>query len=251
MWRNGPAEHRIDFHRCVFVVNGTTHMQALYSQNVDCWTLTADAVSCWSINASGVVACNDYDFRLRAINDSNHRIWYNSGIDGVEVYGNNRVRLASGGAARIDAGNGGIYFYIVPGGSDADTILRIAGSQQVLKHTSSIKAKTSVQTLDRKGDGNPIWDMRAVTFKWNNRPPEELERLDRLRPGGRSVGFIAEEIHAVSPDCTTFNVDDEPDGLNETGILAYTVAGLQYMRSLVEDLRAEVKSLRDANKKEM
>lgn len=188
-----------------------------------------------------VIACNDYDFRLRGSGNTAYRMFYNSGIDGVEVYGNSGVRLASNGAAMLDTGGAGLYLYNIPGGSDVDTILRIAGSNQVLAHTSSIRYKTDV--VDLQQEENPVWEMRTVSFKWKNKSPEVIERLNRLRPNGRSVGFIAEEMHSLSPDCVTFNGKDEPSGINESGVLAYAVAGLQYMKSLIDDLRQQVQQL--------
>lgn len=228
-----------DIHRCTVRVFGQTEISGpLYAQNTDVWQLTADNVYCWAVDAQGIVACNDRAIHMRTIGDSNHRVWYNSGIDGVEVYGNNRVRLASGGAARADFGNGGIYFYGVPGGSDADTILRIAGSQQVLKHTSSIAAKGDVLDMPKRADDNPVWRMRPVSFKWKNQTVEGLSRLERLRPDGRSVGFIAEEMQKLAPECVTFDGEDRPDGVNESGVIAYTVAGLQYLKRRVAELEA-------------
>jgi hypothetical protein len=198
---------------------------------------------------SRAIALQDYRLHLRGSTDNNHVLYFNSSMDGPELYGNSGVRIASGGNIRADFLNAGTYLHNIPGGSDADTILRRAGSAQVMQYTSTIKVKKGVAKLPRAGDNNPVWGMRPVTFKWKHLPQEELARLDRLRPGGMSVGFIAEEMHELTPDCVTYGAEDEPNGINESGVLAYTVAGLQHVKSLVDDLTKQVKQLKTDKEK--
>ena len=224
-------------------------MGNLNAQVTDVWTLTADDVSCWSIS-SQTHALNDYQLRMRSMGDGNHVIYYHSGIDGIEVYGHQGVRLAGGGAPLIDARTAGIYFYLVPWGSDADVILRIAGSSQVLKHNSSITIKRDVIDLPNGGEENPVWAMRVTSFRWRHRTAEDESRMERLRPGGRSVGFIAEEMYDLAPECSTFGAEEVVEGINESGVLAYAVAGMQYLKQQVEELQAEVFKGKKPKKKE-
>lgn len=92
--------------------------------------------------------------------------------------------------------------------------------------SSSLKVKTDIRNLTYGID--TVMQLRPITFRYKEdfKPEFQLNR----------AGFIAEEMHEIIPEVTTYDNEGLPDGIDYKRITAITVKAIQELHKMIENI---------------
>lgn len=127
--------------------------------------------------------------------------------------------------------------YIYATSSGASPNVSMDGFGGIYRYSSSDKIKSAIKPLEAAGHDSAVI-LKATAKSWLSRcHPDDLGGPDD--PNYKFAGFVAEELHKLSPWLVTYDLDGEPNGIN----LAAVIAMLQ---NEVKKLRKEVDVLKSA-----
>jgi hypothetical protein len=109
-------------------------------------------------------------------------------------------------------------------GSAGATTLCLNGLNQISSCSSSLRYKNNVENLPLGLDA--VARLRPVTFNWKAN-------------GEPDLGFVAEEVHQVSPLLTTLNKDGQIEGVKYDRISAVLVKAIQEQQRQIAELQAQ------------
>ena len=118
--------------------------------------------------------------------------------------------------------------YIDSWGGGTATAVHVTSGDMLIKDTSSIRFKDNV--VDIETDTSKIYDLRPVTFNWNDKS---------AHPGRKDIGLIAEETEKIFPEIVNYDAD----GLAES--ISYQKLSVLLL-SEMKKLKDEIKELREA-----
>ncbi len=119
--------------------------------------------------------------------------------------------------------------YLSTGGS---TILCRNASNDIATCSSSLRYKNNVADLTLGLDA--IARLRPVTFDWKD-------------SGQADLGFVAEEVHQLTPLLTTLNAQGQIEGVKYDRITAVLVKGMQEQQAQIVSLQQQNETLQSQN----
>jgi hypothetical protein len=154
------------------------------------------------------------------------------------------VRSAGDGALRSSyfVGSGTVSV----GSANGTTLRRRNADGYFLIDGSRLKYKENVETVSTEDAISLIKNLRPVKFKWKKefRGPDDLNPLlNEIQDTNKEYGFIAEEVHQVSPELVTY-LDDNEDGVPDpnmwqpNAVISILVKTVQDLVSRIEHLES-------------
>lgn len=154
------------------------------------------------------------------------------------------VRSAGDGALRSQyfVGSGTVSV----GSANGTTLRRRNADGYFLIDGSRLKYKENVETVSTEDAISLIKNLRPVKFQWKKefRGPDDLNPLlNEIQDTNKEYGFIAEEVHQVSPELVTY-LDDNEDGVPDpnmwqpNAVISILVKTVQDLVSRIEHLES-------------
>ena len=159
-------------------------------------------------------------------NDDNPGFHFSSDPDtGIYLSATGELSITAAGTQSLKIGSSGFYNYVWGVGSGTD--VHVHTNNYFLKNTSSIRYKDNVVNI--KTDTSKIYDLRPVTFDWNDKS---------AHPGKKDIGLIAEETEKIFPEIVNYG----DDGLAES--ISYQKLSVLLL-SEMKKLKHEIKELKE------
>jgi hypothetical protein len=100
---------------------------------------------------------------------------------------------------------------------------------QLTNTASSLRFKQNIETLT---ECSWLYDLRPVSFDWKD---EEQAKAD-----GPQIGFIAEEVYAISPQLAWLNTKGQPEGVHYEKLGVPLVVEIQKLKQRIEALENQL-----------
>ena len=139
------------------------------------------------------------------------------------IYANSGSLRFWNGAERASLSGAGVLTLGALGSAGSTTLCRNA-SNQIATCSSSIRYKDNVSVLDLGLE--TVAQLRPVTFDWTG-------------TGEYDLGFVAEEVAAVTPLLTTQNTAGQIEGVKYDRITAVLVNAVQEQQQQIKDLQQQ------------
>jgi hypothetical protein len=117
---------------------------------------------------------------------------------------------------------------------------RAAASSQIGPAPSTARLKKNIRALPESGHANPVWNMKARRFHWDEEKTGNGKHLNTIHTNG-TAGLIAEELSEIAADCVYPDEEGLPHAINIFALFGYMVDGMQHMKEEIEILKAELK----------
>jgi len=156
----------------------------------------------------------------------------NSGDTNTGIYFSaaDEVSIATAGTQRFTIEDDGLIksprSYSAITGETAN--LTVLSDGRFYRHTSSIRFKTDVETLDNDTADN-ILNLRPVTYK-------SLGIADN--PESTYLGFVAEEVEGVEPRLVSYSLDGQADGVQYERVIPALVNVIKRQEARIAALEA-------------
>jgi uncharacterized protein YunC (DUF1805 family) len=159
---------------------------------------------------------------------------------------NGGVAIRYSGDARLDSNYFVGYGTVSVGAGASTSLRRRTADGYFLIDGSRLKYKENVETVSTEDAINLIKNLRPVKFHWKKEfqgPDASNPLLNEIRDTNKEYGFIAEEVHQVSPELVSY-LDDNEDGIpdpimwQQNAVISILVKTVQDLVSRIEHLES-------------
>lgn len=198
------------------------------------------------IDTTDVHATNFYGTATSADNSTQVGGFSPSASDGASTVA---VRSAGDGALRssyfVTSGN------VTVGSAQGTTLRRRNTDGYILADASRLRYKENIQTVLSEEAIDLVKNLRPVKFQWKKEfrgPDGANPLLNEINNKNKEYGFIAEEVHQVSPELVSY-LDDNEDGIpdpnmwQQNGVISLCVASIKELLSKINILEGRIQDL--------
>jgi len=191
----------------------------MYRQDADSLGFATDGTLQGYINDSGF-----YYTRMGYTWGTNTRNYINGTTGGsISVY----TGPSSGtGVERLRIESGGFYNFVWGVGSG--TNVHVHANNYFMKETSSIKFKENVVNIE--SDTSKIYDLRPVTFTWNDKS---------AHPGKKDIGLIAEETEKIYPEIVNYSEDGWAESISYQKLSVLLLSEMKKLKDEIKELKED------------
>lgn len=156
--------------------------------------------------------------------ESNNAYFVNVGVLGES----NVLRLGTTGTGNLQQSNA--YIAATYGKTSAAGIAVLINSSELLgTTTSSARYKNTIN--DMGSDSSRIYDLRPVTFKYN----QDSTHVTSAESQIKQFGLIAEEVEQLMPDQVSYDKDGNPDSVRYLNLIPMLLNEVQKIRKELDD----------------
>jgi len=130
------------------------------------------------------------------------------------------------GVERLKIESGGFYNFVW--GSGSGTNVHVHANDYFMKETSSIKFKENVVNIE--SDTSKIYDLRPVTFTWNDKS---------AHPGKKDIGLIAEETEKIYPEIVNYGKDGWAESISYQKLSVLLLSEMKKLKDEMKELKED------------
>jgi hypothetical protein len=135
----------------------------------------------------------------------------------------NTISITCNGNKELEISSSGLY--VDSWGSGSGTNVHVA-SDLLIRETSSIRFKDNV--VDMETDTSNIYDLRPVTFDWNDKS---------AHPGKKDIGLIAEETEKIYPEIVNYDENGLAESISYQKLSVLLLSEMKKLKDEIKELK--------------
>jgi len=135
----------------------------------------------------------------------------------------NTISITCNGNKELEISSGGLY--VDSWASGSGTNVHVA-SDLLIRETSSIRFKDNV--VDMETDTSNIYDLRPVTFDWNDKS---------AHPGKKDIGLIAEETEKIYPEIVNYDENGLAESISYQKLSVLLLSEMKKLKDEIKELK--------------
>ena len=161
---------------------------------------------------------------LSAGSDSAATLTFGDADTGIYSGAANTISITCNGNKELEVSASGLYVDSWGGGTA--TAVHVSPSDMLIKDTSSIRFKDNV--VDIETDTSNIYDLRPVTFNWNDKS---------AHPGKKDIGLIAEETEKIYPEIVNYDKNGLAESISYQKLSVLLLSEMKKLRDEIKELK--------------